>query len=93
MGLADAWVQATVAGMNQVSSTRVGRTTYDFTYTINLTNGFPALNNAVATVTATAAATGTTIVQGTVSLSNLAAGATITNTDTFTLQQAAPAPQ
>jgi len=82
-----AFGQATVTGMNQVSSTRVGRTTYDFVYTINVTNGAQALNGAVATVTATAAATGTTIVQGAVSLGNLAAGAAITSTNTFTLQQ------
>ncbi|HUA26404.1 MAG TPA: hypothetical protein VMA54_19905, partial [Steroidobacteraceae bacterium] len=43
-----AWGQATVTGMNQVSSTRVGRTTYDYTYTINVTNGATGLSNAVA---------------------------------------------
>jgi len=80
-----AWGQATVTGMNQVSSTRVGRTTYDYTYTINVTNGATGLSNAVATVTSSAAAT--TIVQGSVALGTLAAGANITSTNTFTLQQ------
>jgi PASTA domain-containing protein len=82
-----AWGAATVTGINEVSSTRVGRTTYDYVFTINVSNGAQALNSAVATVTATAAATGTTIVQGTVALGNLAAGAAITSTNTFTLQQ------
>ncbi len=80
-----AWGQATVTGMNQVSSTRVGRTTYDYTYTINVANGSPGLTNAVATVTSSAAAT--VIVQGSVALGTLAAGASITSTNTFTLQQ------
>jgi beta-lactam-binding protein with PASTA domain len=80
-----AWGQATVTGMNQLSSTRVGRTTYDYTYTINVTNGSPGLSNAVATVTSNAAAT--VIVQGSVSLGTLAAGASTTSTNTFTLQQ------
>ena len=80
-----AWGQATVTGMNQVNSTRVGRTTYDYTYTINVTNGSPALSNVVATVTSSAAAT--IIVQGSVPLGTLAAGANSTSTNTFTLQQ------
>ncbi len=80
-----AWGQASVTGMNQVSSTRVGRTTYDYTYTINVANGSPGLSNAVATVTSSAAAT--VIVQGSVSLGTLAAGASTTSTNTFTLQQ------
>ena len=84
-GVSSAWAAATVTGINQVSSTRVGRTTFNYTYTINLTNGTSALSNAVATVTSNAA--GTTIVQGTVALGTLAAGASITSTNTFTLQQ------
>src|SRR5271165_2736355 len=78
-----AWGQATVTGMNLVSSTRVGRTTYDYTYTINVTNGSPGLSNAVATVTSSAATT--IIVQGSVSLGTLAASASTTSTNTFTL--------
>ena len=80
-----AWGQASVTGINQVSSTRVGRTTFNYTYTINVTNGAPGLSNAVATVTSSAAAT--TIVQGSVALGTLTAGASVTSTNTFTLQQ------
>ncbi len=80
-----AWGQASVTGMNQASSTRVGRTTYDYTYTINVNNGSPGLSGAIATVTSSAAAT--IIVQGSVSLGILAAGASTTSTNTFTLQQ------
>ena len=80
-----AWGQATVTGMNLVSSTRVGRTTFDYTYTINVTNGATGLANAVATVTSSAAST--VIVQGSVALGTLAAGASTTSTNTFTMQQ------
>src|SRR5271155_4216287 len=84
-GASSAWGAASVTGINQVSATRVGRTTYNYTYTINVSNGASALANAVATVTSNAAAT--TIIQGTVSLGTLAANASITSTNTFTLQQ------
>lgn len=76
---------AEVTGLQLVSSVRVGRTSFDYTYKIAVTNGSPALNGAQAAVRSTAAAT--QILKGTVALGNLAAGAAITSTDTFTLRQ------
>ena len=81
--LADA--AASVTGIQLLSSVRVGRTTYDYTYAITVTNGTPALTAAKATVVSNAPAT--QIIKGTVDLGNLAAGATVTSTDTFTLRQ------
>ncbi len=74
-----------VVGMQLVSSSRVGRTTFDYTYTITVRNGSPALVAAKATVTSTAPAT--QIVKSTVSLGDVAAGATVASADTFTLRQ------
>lgn len=76
---------ATVTNINLVSSTRSGRTTFDYTYTIAVQNGTPALGQAQATVTSNAAAT--QVIKGAVTLGTLAAGATVASTDTFTIRQ------
>lgn len=85
--LLPAWAHAaaSVTNISLVSSTRVGRTTFDYTYTVAVQNGTPALSQAQATVTSSAAAT--QVVKGTVSLGTLAAGATTVSTDTFTIRQ------
>jgi hypothetical protein len=69
-----------------VSSTRVGRTTYDYTYTVVVVNSstIPAAN-VTATVTSTAAAT--VVEQGTVAFGNVAANGQATSIGTFTIQQ------
>jgi hypothetical protein len=66
-----AWGATAVSGMNLVNSVRVGRTTFDYTYTISVTNDATALANATATVTSSSPAT--VIVRGTVALGNVAA--------------------
>lgn len=76
---------ASVVGMQLVGTSRVGRTTFDYTYKITVQNGTPALVAAKATVVSTAPAT--QIMKSTVSLGDVAAGATVTSTDTFTLRQ------
>ncbi len=81
--LADA--AASVTGMQLLSTVRFDRTKYDYTYAITVANGAPALTAAKATVVSSAPAT--QIIKGTVDLGNLAAGATVTSTDTFTLRQ------
>jgi hypothetical protein len=69
-----------------VSSTRVGRTGYSYSYTVNITNsGTAAASSVSATVSSNAAAT--MVVNGTVSFGNVAAGQTVTSTGTFTIQQ------
>lgn len=85
LSVPNSWGAATVTGLNLVSSTRTGRTTYNYTYTITVSNGTPALPGAVAKVTSTAAAT--VIVQGSVALGDLAVNSTVTSTATFTLSQ------
>jgi hypothetical protein len=74
-----------VTGQQLVSSVRSGRTTFDYTYTITVQNGTPALTSATATVTSSSPAT--LIVKGTVSLGDLPASAIKTSTDTFTIRQ------
>lgn len=81
--LADA--AASVTGMQLVSTVRFDRTKYDYTYAITVANVSPALTAAKATVVSSAPAT--QIIKGTVDLGNLAAGATVTSVDTFTLRQ------
>lgn len=76
---------AEVTGMQLVSSVRSGRTSMDFTYRINVRNDATPLSAALATVRSSVATT--TVLDGTVSLGDLAAGATILSTDTFTIRQ------
>lgn len=76
---------AEVTGLQLVSSVRSGRTSVDYTYRINVRNDATPLSAALATVRSTAAAT--TVLDGTVSLGDLAAGATLLSTDTFTIRQ------
>jgi hypothetical protein len=76
---------ADVVGIQLLSSTRVGRSTFDYTYSITVHNGPAALVAARATVVSSAAAT--QIVKGVVTLGDVAAGATVTSSDTFTLRQ------
>ena len=80
-----AWAAAQVTGQQLVSSARAGRTTFDYTYRITVLNGTPALSAAQASVTSSVAST--QVVKGSVLLGNLAAGASSTSTDTFTIRQ------
>lgn len=82
-GLAAA--QATVTGQELVSSVRSGRTSFDYSYRITVRNGDTALNNVQAVVQSSSPAT--QVVKGTVAVGNLAAGATLTTTDVFTIRQ------
>jgi hypothetical protein len=82
-GLAAA--QATVTGQELVSSVRSGRTSFDYSYRITVRNGDTALNNVQAVVQSSSAAT--QVVKSTVAVGNLAAGATLTTTDVFTIRQ------
>src|SRR6478735_10929937 len=85
-GLAQAQVTtAYVTDLQMVSSTRVTSTLTDFVYRIRLTNQGPALQGASASVQSLAAAT--EIRDNDVFLGDVAAGTTITSTDTFTLRQ------
>ena len=82
---ADSFAAATVTGIQLVNSVRSGRTTFDFTYRIQVQNGTPSLNTGVASVTSSAP--GTVILKSSVTLGMVAANAAVTSTDTFTLRQ------
>ena len=68
-----------------VSSKRVGRTSYDYTYQLSITNNGPDVNNVIATVISTSSHT--MIIDGDVNLGNIANGSTVLSTDTFTIRQ------
>ncbi|MEZ5552896.1 MAG: putative Ig domain-containing protein [Pseudomonadales bacterium] len=67
-----------------VSQQRSGRSAYDFTYTISISNAGGPLENAVATVTSSSP--NTVILDGTVSLGNVGPGS-IQSADTFQFRQ------
>ena len=81
---APAGAAATVTGWNLVSTTRVGLTTYDYTYTINVSNTTPGLTGTVATVTSSVPST--VVLKGTVSLGTLGISSSVTSSDTFKIQ-------
>lgn len=68
-----------------VSSKRVGRTYYEYTYQINITNNGPDVKNVIATVNSTSP--NTTVIDGEVNVGSIANGDTIISTDTFTIRQ------
>ena len=69
-----------------ISSKRITRTLFDFTYKVQITNsGAENFGDVVASVTSNAVAT--TIIDGSVSFGEVAPGATVPSQDTFTLRQ------
>ncbi len=76
---------AEVTGQQLVSSVRTGRTSIDYTYRITVRNGTPALSAAQATLQSSSPAT--QVLKASVLLGDLAAGATLTSTDTFVIRQ------
>lgn len=68
-----------------INSTRVGRTAYDYTYQVNITNNGSDLQNVTSTVSSSSP--NTTIIDGNVTFGNIAAGVTVTSADTFTIRQ------
>jgi len=61
-----------------ISSARVDRTSYDYTYQVSITN---------VTATVTSSSSNTTIIDGGVGFGNVGAGETVAGTDTFTIRQ------
>jgi hypothetical protein len=68
-----------------VSSTRAGRTDYDYTYKAKIINNNTNLLNVAATVSSSSP--NTKIIDGNVHFGNLPAGASLTSADTFTIRQ------
>lgn len=77
-------VDLPVTGLTLVKETRVGRSVFDYEFKITLQNDGPGLSNVIAV--ATAAGPGTTIVEDTILLGTIGAGATVTPEDTITLR-------
>lgn len=75
-----------VTGVTKLSETRVNRTVFDYVFRITVKNNGTVAQSGV-TAILTKAGTGSTIVDDTVQVGSLAAGATITPTDTITIRQ------
>ena len=74
-----------VGGYQVISSTRVGRTDYQYVLTVNITNRVASAAGVTAQVYSLS--TNTTIVQGTVSFGDVAFGATAVSSNTITIIQ------
>jgi hypothetical protein len=74
----------TVGSYVLVSEQRISRTHSDFTYTAALANDGAALINAQATLTGVPP--GVTVIDGSLTFGNVAAGAQVRSTDTFTIR-------
>lgn len=75
----------TVTSLTKVSGKRVARTVWEYQFRITVQNGASAQTGLKADLTAAGA--GTTIVQGHVDVGDIAAGASVTPSDTITLRQ------
>ena len=78
--------QFQVAGLEKIAETRVSRTVFDYTYRVSVKNtGLASASNVLATLTS--APSGTTIVDGSVAVGTIGAGATVTpGTDVIVLR-------
>ena len=76
----------TVTGITKISETRISRTVYDYVFQVTVRNNASGSLSGV-TANLTGVGTGTTIIDGTVQVGDLAAGATVTPPDTITLRQ------
>lgn len=74
-----------VNSLTLIEEKRVGRTIFEYTYRANVLNNGPAIQ--AATLTLTAAGSGTTIVDGAIVIGGLAAGASVVANDTVTIRQ------
>ncbi|MDS4041712.1 MAG: PKD domain-containing protein, partial [Candidatus Competibacter sp.] len=73
-----------IGNYSLVSSKRLSSTVYEYVYRAQVTNGGPAVANVAATLTGTP--TGVTTVDGGLSFGDVAAGATVVSSDTFTVR-------
>jgi hypothetical protein len=81
----------TAGNLALVSSTRVGRTLFEYVYTVRATNsGTEALMNVTGAVTSSAATT--VVSDASLAFGNLAAGGSAQSTDTFSIRQDRSAP-
>jgi len=74
----------TIGNYVKVSEKRISRTVYEYTYRASITNTGPNVLNVVATVASNF--THTSIIDNTLSFGDVAAGTTVSNSDTFTFR-------
>ena len=80
-----AWADLTVGNYTMISSKRVSRVEYEYTYRADLTNSGDAVKNVMAQVTSSSPYT--TVVEGNLEFGDVASGDTVTSNDTFTIKQ------
>ena len=68
-----------------ISKKRVGRTAYEYTYQVNISNNGSAVQNVTASVTSSSPHT--TIVDGDINFGDVVGGSTVTGADTFSFRQ------
>jgi hypothetical protein len=85
VAVADSSAVIQVALGEKVSETRVNRTVFEYVYKLSVTGGGEALQGLVAKLTG--GGTGLSVVQGTVYVGDLAAGASATPAGTITIRQ------
>lgn len=79
-----AWADLTIGNYTLVSSKRVSRVEYEYTYQAQVTNDGEAVKNVTAQVTANSAYT--TVIEGHLEFGDVAAGATVDSVDTFIIK-------
>lgn len=79
-----AWAELTIGNYTLVSSKRVSRVEYEYTYQAQVTNDGEDAKNVMAQVTSSSPYT--TVVDGILEFGDVAAGASATSTDTFTIK-------
>lgn len=77
-------LELNVVSLTKLSETRVDRTSYDYVFSVTVQNGAQAVNNAAQTLTASGA--GTTILDGSVLLGDLASDEQVTPADTIKIR-------
>ncbi|MGO4476212.1 S8 family serine peptidase [Massilia sp. 2TAF26] len=77
--------QITVIGITKIKETRVNRTVYDYEFEVTIRNSGATAETGI-TATLTNTGPGAIIIDGTVQIATLAAGATVTARDTVTLR-------
>lgn len=75
----------TIGNYSLVSKTRASRTEYNYTYQADITNSGSDVQNVTATLTSNSSHT--IVVAGTLSFGDVASGAAVTSSDTFTIKQ------
>ena len=77
--------EVTIAGFDLLSSKRVGRTTFEYEYGVNVQNG-TSTDVTDVSVTVSSSTTGVTVLDGSALIGSIASGTTATSADTITVE-------